>query len=218
MRPVPSGASRSFGQISSRFQLRFAPADRVGFLRWVANRTGRMGCGQSERVEQSPNQDAKLLSRRFHAFKPMNIKGCFDIKNDRYFFDFQGKSGAPSTIRTCGLCLRRATLYPAELWVHWVLILSSIAYAMLTRKTGAKSSDLCCAQGLVYLCLFYLLLRHRPLTSTFGGQRSIQLSYGCLIGGDSASAAWVQSQSGDDERNAQSGIPGLNPRNCYRNR
>ena len=25
--------------------------------------------------------------------------------------------GAPSRIRTCGLCLRRATLYPAELWV-----------------------------------------------------------------------------------------------------
>ena len=28
-------------------------------------------------------------------------------------------SGAPDTIRTCDLCLRRATLYPAELRVQW---------------------------------------------------------------------------------------------------
>jgi len=27
-------------------------------------------------------------------------------------------NGAPKWIRTTGLCLRRATLYPAELWVH----------------------------------------------------------------------------------------------------
>src|SRR5579863_10088747 len=27
----------------------------------------------------------------------------------------KAKSGAPDRIRTCGLCLRRATLYPAEL-------------------------------------------------------------------------------------------------------
>jgi hypothetical protein len=33
-----------------------------------------------------------------------------------------GLSGAPSTIRTCDLCLRRATLYPAELWVPAALI------------------------------------------------------------------------------------------------
>src|ERR1700722_1031749 len=30
--------------------------------------------------------------------------------------------GAPDTIRTCDLCLRRATLYPAELRVHWGII------------------------------------------------------------------------------------------------
>ena len=30
-----------------------------------------------------------------------------------------GKTGAPDTIRTCDLCLRRATLYPAELRVRW---------------------------------------------------------------------------------------------------
>jgi hypothetical protein len=31
----------------------------------------------------------------------------------------QRKAGAPDTIRTCDLCLRRATLYPAELRVQW---------------------------------------------------------------------------------------------------
>ena len=30
---------------------------------------------------------------------------------------FQSVIGAPDTIRTCDLCLRRATLYPAELRV-----------------------------------------------------------------------------------------------------
>src|SRR5258708_4558861 len=30
--------------------------------------------------------------------------------------------GAPDTIRTCDLCLRRATLYPAELRVRWGFI------------------------------------------------------------------------------------------------
>jgi hypothetical protein len=36
------------------------------------------------------------------------------------------KDGAPDTIRTCGLCLRRATLYPAELRVlirYWCALL-----------------------------------------------------------------------------------------------
>jgi hypothetical protein len=31
-------------------------------------------------------------------------------------------TGAPDTIRTCDLCLRRATLYPAELRVRYRLI------------------------------------------------------------------------------------------------
>ena len=131
-------------------------------------------------VEQSPHQDKNCFRGVSMAVEPMTFKGNFNIKSDSQIFDFQEKFGAPSTIRTCGLCLRRATLYPAELWVHWVLILSSTAYAVLTRKTRQKSSDLCCAQGHVYACLFFLLLRHRPLTSTFGGQHSIQLSYGCL--------------------------------------
>ena len=33
-----------------------------------------------------------------------------------------GENGAPDRIRTCGLCLRRATLYPAELRVRRALV------------------------------------------------------------------------------------------------
>jgi hypothetical protein len=124
------------------------------------------------RVEQSPDQDKNCSRGVSMALEPMTFKGHFDIKSDSQIFDFRRKFGAPSTIRTCGLCLRRATLYPAELWVHWVLVLSSTAYA----RNQTKVQRSMCAQGHVYACLFYLLLRHRPLTSTFGGQRPIQLS------------------------------------------
>ena len=40
--------------------------------------------------------------------------------------DSEYRNGAPDTIRTCGLRLRRATLYPAELRVL-------TAYAVLAR-------------------------------------------------------------------------------------
>ena len=33
-------------------------------------------------------------------------------------FEKWRKTGAPKRIRTSGLCLRRAALYPAELWVR----------------------------------------------------------------------------------------------------
>jgi hypothetical protein len=38
--------------------------------------------------------------------------------------------GAPDTIRTCGLHLRRVALYPAELRAHLC-----VAYAVLTRTS-----------------------------------------------------------------------------------
>ena len=39
--------------------------------------------------------------------------------------DFNFENGAPKGIRTSDLCLRRATLYPAELWVHKNILLRS---------------------------------------------------------------------------------------------
>ena len=43
------------------------------------------------------------------------------------------KYGAPSRIRTCGLCLRRAALYPAELWVLTVSQCCGNAYVNFSR-------------------------------------------------------------------------------------
>ena len=39
------------------------------------------------------------------------------LRRDAAVHQAIGKNGAPDTIRTCGLCLRRAALYPAELRV-----------------------------------------------------------------------------------------------------
>src|SRR6266853_1649225 len=54
------------------------------------------------------------------------------------------KSGAPDTIRTCDLCLRRATLYPAELRVRgvhladWPEVGSGQTGAVLGEQQGPK--------------------------------------------------------------------------------
>ena len=57
------------------------------------------------------------------AYPLLPKSGC---SNPEYFLPFQGvgevstetcKNGAPERIRTSGLCLRRAALYPAELRV-----------------------------------------------------------------------------------------------------
>src|SRR4029434_4578737 len=45
--------------------------------------------------------------------------------------DFIDFAGAPDTIRTCDLCLRRATLYPAELRVR---LQRSVSLAERTRR------------------------------------------------------------------------------------
>lgn len=47
------------------------------------------------------DRDTDGLSERSLRLKPISSQGF--------------KNGAPDTIRTCDLCLRRATLYPAEL-------------------------------------------------------------------------------------------------------
>src|SRR5690242_16331648 len=53
-------------------------------------------------------------------------------------------NGAPDTIRTCDLCLRRATLYPAELRVPRVVIADRERRRNAARQTkvlrGSKAS------------------------------------------------------------------------------
>jgi hypothetical protein len=61
--------------------LRFALADRVGFLRWFVNSTRRMGYRQSALVEQSPNKVTNCFRGASMAFKAMTFIGSFDIKN-----------------------------------------------------------------------------------------------------------------------------------------
>lgn len=46
-----------------------------------------------------------------------------------YIIEYIGKSGAPDRIRTCGLCLRRAALYPAELRVLKARLITHPAFA-----------------------------------------------------------------------------------------
>ena len=85
--------------------------------------------------------------------------------------------GAPDRIRTCGLRLRRATLYPAELRVHTVR--EMLTPCLREIFVGLKSEPDIRSNR----CLVTSFFQHRQpspdLTSAFGGQRSIQLSYGC---------------------------------------
>ena len=47
------------------------------------------------------------------------------------------KTGAPDTIRTCGLCLRRAALYPAELRVR-----GEVRYQLWCARPRAKAQKM----------------------------------------------------------------------------
>lgn len=55
-----------------------------------------------------------LLSRACAASRRV-VERCVLIAVLTIFIPCRGLNGAPETIRTSGLCLRRATLYPAEL-------------------------------------------------------------------------------------------------------
>ena len=64
-------------------------------------------------------------------------------------------SGAPDTIRTCGLRLRRATLYPAELRVL-------TAYAVLTRISCMSEPQRAALASLCNTILFLPHFSHQP--------------------------------------------------------
>jgi hypothetical protein len=86
--------------------------------------------------------------------------------------------GAPDRIRTCGLRLRRATLYPAELRVLTGRNCLRSAYVNFSR---VKSQERGPRKSLFLLFIFVSFLAQTDLTPAFGGQHSIQLSYGCPI-------------------------------------
>src|SRR6056297_765725 len=89
------------------------------------------------------------------------------------------KIGAPDRIRTCDLRLRRPTLYPAELRAP-----------MIPSPFHCRFHCACYGDG-------YFSFSNKPLpisSTAFGGQRPIQLSYGCMHACYSCQRAAPQSQ------------------------
>src|SRR3954451_15077351 len=72
--------------------------------------------------------------------------------------------GAPDTIRTCGLRLRRATLYPAEPRVH-LLLTQCLREFLASVKRRATFS-----QVFEFQTSFELFFAPTGLTCAFGGQ------------------------------------------------
>ena len=93
------------------------------------------------------------------------------------------KIGAPGAIRTRDLSLRRRILYPAELRAH----IQIVAISFLTRRSALGHSLVTPLDvqinGLLEVPDFPILsARFEPLLDFFGGQYSIQLSYGRIRG------------------------------------
>lgn len=64
------------------------------------------------------NHAAQLSKGRGHKMVPKWSQNFSSQKTKNYLIEKYWKNGAPDRIRTCDLCLRRATLYPAELRVQ----------------------------------------------------------------------------------------------------
>ena len=93
------------------------------------------------------------------------------------------KDGAPGAIRTRDLSLRRRILYPAELRAHIEILATSVStrrsafgHALVTPPIRHRSALFQAPDSTI------LSARFEPLLDFFGGQYSIQLSYGRIRG------------------------------------
>src|SRR6185436_18101593 len=86
------------------------------------------------------------------------------------------KVGAPYRIRTCGLRLRRPTLYPAELRARWWLRV--IQDAQVKMQTRCREPNRVCILHLEFCTELARPAGLEPATYGFEVRRSIQLSYG----------------------------------------
>jgi hypothetical protein len=77
------------------------------------------------------------------------------------------RNGAPDTIRTCDLHLRRVALYPAELRVHLCCLRSAYADFLQRWSDGRRSR-----KSLNFYPLSIPFLAQTGLTHAFGGQRT----------------------------------------------
>ena len=98
----------------------------------------------------------------------------------------------PTTTARLDIRLRRATLYPAELRVHTVR--EVLTPCLREIFVGLKSEPDIRSNRCLVTSFFQHQQPSPDLTSAFGGQRSIQLSYGC-----------IQSGARPDERRIQYG-------------
>ena len=74
---------------------------------------GRINVSGREQMQQDQRSHSITRVEKVRA-DPVRRRSDRRSPRNSYVFDF---AGAPDTIRTCDLCLRRATLYPAELRV-----------------------------------------------------------------------------------------------------
>jgi len=86
-------------------------------MRFRNGAIGRIGVGETRLGIQPCHAAPAFLSPGFSTVSPFNEREKRD--DPRRWQEFIEKIGGPDTIRTYDLCLRRATLYPAELRVPY---------------------------------------------------------------------------------------------------
>ena len=99
-----------------------------------------------------------------------------ETRRSRFGGHAGAKVGAPYRIRTCGLRLRRPTLYPAELRARWWLRV--IQDAQVKMQTRCREPNRVCILHLEFCTELARPAGLEPATYGFEVRRSIQLSYG----------------------------------------